>query len=88
MCESQIAFSLFVKANDMFLEHYFRHLKQILTFVDKNTGNSQYYIDFLLSQMSREEMWIIYYYALTNDNYREQLDSFGIIEYIKDLRKL
>lgn len=87
-CEFQIAFPLFVKANDMFLEHYFRHLKQILTFVDKNTGNSQYYIDFLLSQMSREEMWIIYYYALTNDNYREQLDSFGIIEYIKDLRKL
>lgn len=90
VCESQIAFSLFVKANDMFLEHYFRHLKQILTFVDKNNcdKNSQYYIDFLLSQMSREEMWIIYYYALTNDNYRKQLDSFGIIEYIKDLRKL
>ena len=39
----------------------------------------------MLNLLSRTE---VYYYALTNDNYREQLDSFGIIEYIKDLRKL
>lgn len=90
--ELQIAFSLFVKVYTMFLEHYFRHLKQILAFVDKNDSdknisNPQYYIDFLLSQMSREEMWIIFYYALTNDCYRKQLERFNIMTYIKGLSK-
>lgn len=90
--ELQIAFSLFVKVYTMFLEHYFRHLKQILAFVDKNDSdknisNPQYYIDFLLSQMSREEMWIIFYYALTNDCYRKQLECFNIMTYIKGLSK-
>lgn len=91
--EFQIAFSLFVKVYTMFLEHYFRHLKQILAFVDKNDSdknisNPQYYIDFLLSQMSREEMWISFYYALTNDCYRKQLERFNIMTYIKGLSKL
>lgn len=81
-----MSFTRFVKANGFFLEHYLRHFKQMLIFIDEQTANSQYYIGFLLSQMTRYEMWIVYYYSLINNDYRKLLDKLEIITYIQKLR--
>lgn len=84
--KSKMSFTRFVKANGFFLEHYLRHFKQMLIFIDEQTANSQYYIGFLLSQMTRYEMWIVYCYSLTNNDYRKLLDKLEIITYIQKLR--
>lgn len=84
--KSKMSFTRFVKANGFFLEHYLRHFKQMLIFIDDQTANSQYYIGFLLSQMTRYEMWIVYYYSLINNDYRKLLDKLEIITYIQKLR--
>lgn len=68
------------------MEHYFRHLKQILIFLAERQQEG--YVDFLLSQMTRYEMRIVYYYSLTNKDYKELLDKLGIVEYILHLNKL
>lgn len=84
--KSKMSFTRFVKANGFFLEHYLRHFKQMLIFIDEQTANSQYYIGFLLSQMTRYEMWIVYYYSLINNDYRKLLEKLEIITYIQKLR--
>lgn len=38
--------------------------------------------------MTRHEMWIVYCYALTNDDYYTLLNKLGMIDYIKNLHKL
>ncbi|MED9888547.1 MAG: putative phage abortive infection protein [Segatella copri] len=87
-CELRVSFGVFLKGNGWFLEHYLRHLKQILVFVNKDTLDKSYYIEFLESQMTRHEMWIVYCYALTNDDYYTLLNKLGMIDYIKNLHKL
>ena len=89
--EIKISLIRFTWINGMFMEHYFRHLKQILKFLVKRQPEKkkkEYYVDFLLSQMTRYEMRIVYYYSLTNKDYKELLDKLGIVEYILHLNKL
>lgn len=86
--EIKISLTRFTWINGMFLEHYFRHLKQILEFLAKCQLEKKYYVDFLLSQMTREEMRMVYFYSLTNDGYKELLNKLGILDYIKNLNKL
>ena len=89
--EIKISLIRFTWINGMFMEHYFRHLKQILKFLVKRQlekKKKEYYVDFLLSQMTRYEMRIVYYYSLTNKDYKELLDKLGIVEYILHLNKL
>lgn len=89
--EITISLIRFTRINGMFMEHYFRHLKQILKFLAKRQlekKEKEYYVDFLLSQMTRYEMRIVYYYSLTNKSYKELLDKLGIVEYILHLNKL
>ena len=87
-CELKIAFNLFVRVNGWFLEHYLRHLKQILVFVNRNATDKQYYVNFLRSQMTRQEMRVVYYYALTNKCCRILLDKLGMMEYVRKLHRL
>ena len=84
--EIKISLIRFTWINGMFMEHYFRHLKQILIFLAERQQEG--YVDFLLSQMTRYEMRIVYYYSLTNKDYKELLDKLGIVEYILHLNKL
>ena len=89
--EIKISLIRFTWINGMFMEHYFRHLKQILKFLVKRQPEKkkkEYYVDFLLSQMTRYEMRIVYYYSLTNKDYKELLDKLEIVEYILHLNKL
>lgn len=86
--EIKISLIRFTMKNGMFMEHYFRHLKQVLVFLSKCSFEKKYYVDFLLSQMTRYEMEIVYYYSLTNKDYKELLDKLGIVEYILHLNKL
>ena len=89
--EIKISLIRFTWINGMFMEHYFRHLKQILKFLVKRQPEKkkkEYYVNFLLSQMTRYEMRIVYYYSLTNKDYKELLDKLGIVEYILHLNKL
>lgn len=89
--EIKISFTRFTWINGIFMEHYLRHLKQILKFLAKRQlekKEKEYYVDFMLSQMTRFEMRIVYYYSLTNKSYKELLDKLGIVEYILHLNKL
>lgn len=83
--ELEICFIRFVNVKGLFLEHYFRYLKQIVVFIGQNQkdGNidkdrTQYYIKILLSQMSSSEMKVIYYYALTNKSYCSLLKQWNL----------
>ena len=88
--ELKICFTRFVNVKGLFLELYFRYLKQIVIFIDQNQEDgkidkdrAQYYIKILLSQMSNSEMKVIYYYALTNDTYCALLEKWGVLNYLE-----
>lgn len=86
--EIKVSLTRFTWINGMFMEHYFRHLKQILKFLGKRQIDKKYYVDFLLSQMTHDETAMIYNYSLTNDECQELLDKLRIFEKIKHLHKL
>lgn len=86
--EIKVSLIRFTWINGMFMEHYFRHLKQILKFLGKCQIDKKYYVEFLLSQMTQDETAMIYNYSLTNDECQELLDKLGIFEKIKHLHKL
>ena len=55
---------------DLTLGHYFRHLYHLLSFIDKNAvDDKKQYYDFVQSQMSNEELMLLFYDALSDYGY-------------------
>ncbi len=63
--KSKAGFLSFWRSEEGELAHFFRNISAVLALIDKDSTNNPFYADFFRSQMSNEELLLVFYFCLS-----------------------
>lgn len=89
--KAKFAFRLFLRKWLICYEHYIRSLLQILIYVQNEIPKGltrEKYINDIVSQMSKEELWFVKQYSLIDENFNLYYNNIGLSDIVdKQLSK-
>lgn len=90
--KAEYVYEFFFETHYIFVGHYFRHLYNIIKFIDKQNRfwtKKKFYTGLIQAQMSAPELYVLFYNGLKFEKMEEFINKYSLIENLakKDLMK-
>ena len=90
--KAEYVYEFFFETHYIFVGHYFRHLYNIIKFIDKQNRfwiKKKFYTGLIQAQMSAPELYVLFYNGLKFEKMEEFINKYSLIENLakRDLMK-